>query len=106
VVGTNLQINDNMENVEEENIEITGVDPGETEDYQTNDLEINQQPSQPTTELNDEVPTYEPTNMGTTKTVIKTPTTTPIVQSEKEPPQGSVRNRMKATYLVTSMKGK
>ena len=58
VVGTNLQMNDNMEKIEEENIKITGVDPVEMEDYQKNDVDTDLPTSQPTTKPNDEELTY------------------------------------------------
>ncbi len=52
VVGTDLQVEDNAEMVED-NIKITGVDPGEMEDYPKVDLNIDLPPSQPTTKPND-----------------------------------------------------
>ena len=94
VVRTKLQMNDNMEKVDEDYIKITGVDPVETEDYPKTDLNIDLPPNQPQNSENphfsvdntnnESEPTYEPTNLGTTKTVIETPRTTPIVQAKKE----------------------
>ncbi len=93
VIRTDLQKEDNAEMVKD-NIDITGVDPREMEDYPKIKFEIDQPPSQPASESNNEsVPISEPINAGTikeltlvAKPVKDTPTTTPIVQGQKESP--------------------
>jgi hypothetical protein len=93
VVWTDLQVEDNAEMVKD-NIKITGVDPGEIEDYPKIDLNIDLPPSRPTTKPNNEsVPAFEPTDAGINKVptlvneTVQEPTpTTPIIQATKESP--------------------
>jgi hypothetical protein len=113
MVGTDLQVENNAEMVKD-NIKITGVDPGELEDYTKIDLNIDLPPSQPTTKPNDvSVPAFEPTDAGINevltlvdKKVQEPIPTTPIVKSTKELPCQSSRTRTKVKSYKPSMKRK